>query len=166
MATSLPVNCDRTRAWVSAEVDGTLSDFESSLLRAHVGHCEACRSFRVDIAAFTHALRTAPLEESDLQVVVRRRRRTLAQPLRVTAAALAVAAVGLGTMFASLDARGLFGGTSTPAASAADTALFRQVRHAAIATDQIRGPRYQRVTAFAQQRRRVGIHRSSGPQTM
>jgi predicted anti-sigma-YlaC factor YlaD len=130
MANRRDIVCDRTRAWVSAELDCKLSGFESSLLQAHLSKCEACSSFRADVTAFTDALRAAPLEESEFRVVVHGRRRILPmQTFRVTAAALAVAAVGLGTMFASLDARGIFSGASTPPASASDASeLFRQFR--------------------------------------
>jgi predicted anti-sigma-YlaC factor YlaD len=95
-------DCTRAREWASLELDGELSDFEQFLLRAHLASCEDCSRFGESVGAFTHELRAAPLEQLDQPVAVRRRRRRV--PLRMpAAAAFAVAAVGLGSLFASLD---------------------------------------------------------------
>jgi len=154
MEAGLAVSCERTRAWVSAEVDGVLSDFESALLRAHVRGCEACRIFREDVQVFTDTLRMAPLEKHDLHVVIPPRRRRLVQPVRVAAAALAVAAVGLGSTFATLDARGVFSATSSRSSSALDTGLFRELQ-------------VQKRQLWAKElHRRATMRRHPGPQPM
>jgi anti-sigma factor RsiW len=95
--------CDRTRAWISAELDGELSEFESILVRGHLVRCGSCRTFKHDAAAFAGALRSAPLEQMSRPVVVPRRGRIAFNPLRVPGvAALAVLMIASGGLFASL----------------------------------------------------------------
>jgi anti-sigma factor RsiW len=91
------------RAWISAELDGELSDFESILLRGHLVGCDACMTFKHDAAAFAGALRDAPLESMSRPVVVSRRRRLALRPLSVPGvAALAVLMIASGGLFTSL----------------------------------------------------------------
>jgi predicted anti-sigma-YlaC factor YlaD len=91
------------RASISDELDGELSDFESILLRGHLVRCGSCRAFKRDSAAFTHALRTAPLERMSQPILVSRGRRVARWRLQVPgAAALAVVMVATGGLFASL----------------------------------------------------------------
>jgi len=91
------------RAWISAELDGELSEFESLLLRGHLGRCDSCSGFKADAATFAGALRAAPLEPMRRPVAVSHRRRIALRPLRVPAvAALAVSMIGFGALFASL----------------------------------------------------------------
>ena len=99
-----PKTCDRIRGWISSELDGELSDFESVLLRAHLRDCESCRAFQAGAQNFTLALRNAPLEQMERPAYVpRRRRHAMLQPLRVSGAAAlvatAVALTGLVTTF-------------------------------------------------------------------
>jgi predicted anti-sigma-YlaC factor YlaD len=90
------------RAWISAELDGELSDFESILLRGHLVGCDSCMTFKHDAAAFAGALRDAPLESMSRPVVVSRRRPAF-RPLRVPGvAALAVLMIASGGLFTSL----------------------------------------------------------------
>jgi predicted anti-sigma-YlaC factor YlaD len=94
--------CERARAWISAELDGELSDFESILLRSHLVRCESCETFKLDAAAFTRTLRMASLETMSRPVIVSRRRIAF-QPLRVPgAAALAALTIASGGLLASL----------------------------------------------------------------
>src|SRR4249920_1731181 len=97
-------NCDRARHWVSADVDGELSTFERVLLANHLAGCPACQEFRTSVSGLTRTLRTAPLERFNVAVIGRVRRRA---HLRVApaVAAMAVAAVGLGSILASSDVR-------------------------------------------------------------
>ena len=96
----LPAHCERTRQWVSAELDGRLSEFEQALLDGHLGTCASCSAFRASVARFTQELRSAPLERLEEPVVVSRvRRRTFR--IAPAVAALAVTAVGLGSILAS-----------------------------------------------------------------
>lgn len=91
------------RAWISAELDGELSEFESVLLRGHLDRCHSCSTFKADAASFAVALRGAPLEPVSRPIAIPHRRRIALQPLRVPAvAALAVATIALGGVFASL----------------------------------------------------------------
>jgi predicted anti-sigma-YlaC factor YlaD len=95
--------CERARAWISAELDGELSDFESILLRSHLVRCESCETFKLDAASFTLTLRKASLETISRPVIVSRRRRIAFQPLRVPgAAALAALTIASGGLLASL----------------------------------------------------------------
>ena len=88
------LTCDRVREWVSLEVDGELSEFESVLLNAHLSACADCVAYRADVTKITHALRHTALEAFTRPVGVPPRRRVVARAMPVVAAA-AVVAVGL-----------------------------------------------------------------------
>ena len=110
--------CERARQWVSLALDGELSELEHALLDAHVGQCEDCRAFQEETASSTHLLRTAGLAELRAPIALPRRvRRTPVRTVQVgIAAAVAVAAIGLGSVVSSTRAPR---GTSYPSASAA-----------------------------------------------
>lgn len=93
--------CDRAREWSSLQLDGELSDFEHVLLGSHLSTCEECRHFSASVTAFTVELRAVPLERPERPVVVRKHRRALSLARAPVAAALAVMAVGLGTLLTS-----------------------------------------------------------------
>jgi anti-sigma factor RsiW len=92
--------CDRARLYASARLDGELSELEDRLLEAHLDQCPPCRAFGADLEAFTAALRAASLEPLPLPqpaAVKWRARRSLAyRPMQAGAAALVLAAIGLG----------------------------------------------------------------------
>ena len=94
-------NCDRVRGWVSAELDAELSPFERALLEGHLSSCPSCREFQAGITGITRALRAAPHERLERTVEVARRRRRVSLRLAPAAAAMAIAAVGLGSILAS-----------------------------------------------------------------
>ena len=118
-------DCDRARQWVSVELDGELSSFESMLLRAHLDGCGECSEFRNAIGGLTGRLRAEPLEPFETSVELRRMRRRPRLRLAPAAAAVAVAAVGLGSVLASTSIRSGTGGerraAATPAAPGLDT---------------------------------------------
>ena len=93
-------NCERAREWASLELDGELSTFEHALLEGHLEGCPSCRTFSAAIGGLTGALRAAPHEPFE-GVVIARVRRRLHMTLAPAAAAMAVAAVGLGSILAS-----------------------------------------------------------------
>jgi predicted anti-sigma-YlaC factor YlaD len=95
--------CDRARQWVSADVDGELSRFEGVLLAAHTAACPSCREFHAATLAITTTLRAEPLERPARQIEIRRVRRRLRARLAPAVAAMAVVAVGLGSVLASSD---------------------------------------------------------------
>ena len=86
-------HCEQARQWASLELDGELSSFERVLLDAHIEGCPSCSEFRTEIANLTGALRAAPSER--LEGVV----------LAPAAAAMAIAAVGLGSLLSSSSLR-------------------------------------------------------------
>ena len=94
--------CDRARAWIAHDLDGELSDFERALLGAHLDGCAGCRAFAEGTAAVTARLRTARLEELEQPIALPRARTLSLRPLQAVAASLAVAAVGVGTLFGLL----------------------------------------------------------------
>jgi predicted anti-sigma-YlaC factor YlaD len=97
--------CERARAWISADLDGELSDFESVLLRGHLVLCESCKTFKLDASALARTLRVAPLETMSRPVIVSRRRGIGIRPLRLPgAAALAAMMIASGGLLASLHA--------------------------------------------------------------
>jgi predicted anti-sigma-YlaC factor YlaD len=93
-------HCERARQWASLEPDGELSSFERALLDAHVADCASCGQFRAEIGGLTGALRSAPHEPFE-GVVIGRARRRASMRLAPAAAAMAVAAVGLGSILSS-----------------------------------------------------------------
>jgi predicted anti-sigma-YlaC factor YlaD len=95
--------CDRARQWVSADVDDELSRFERVLLAAHTAACPSCREFHAATVAITTTLRAEPLEQPTRLVEIRRARRRLRARLAPAVAAMAVVAVGLGSVLASSD---------------------------------------------------------------
>jgi predicted anti-sigma-YlaC factor YlaD len=97
--------CERARRWASAELDGELSSFERALLHDHLGRCGECRTFTDSVDGLTVALRAAPLEPFE-GVVISRARRRLHVPLARVAVAMAVAAIGLGSVLASVQLKG------------------------------------------------------------
>jgi len=127
--------CERARQWVSAEVDGELSRFERVLLAAHTANCSPCRDFHAGTVGFTSALRAAPIERPERLIEIGRTRRRVRARLAPAVAAMAVAAVGLGSILASSDFRfGSVGsvplsvGSSGPSLAAVDTINLGTVR--------------------------------------
>lgn len=98
-----PRSCERAREWASLRLDGELSEFEQTLLAAHLERCGHCAEFARGIDGATRKLRAAPLTALGEPIALPLRRRTLG--LRATSAAAAAAAVvtaiGLGTLIGS-----------------------------------------------------------------
>jgi hypothetical protein len=152
--------CDRTRAWISAELDGELSEFESILVRGHLVHCGSCRTFKHDASAFADSLRNAPLEQMDRPVVVRRRGRVAFSPLRVPGiAALAALMIASGGLFASLHSGAILREpNSGPAAVLDDQELHQLQRMKPVAAlAQLRVRRSEALAAVAQIPRKTGF---------
>src|SRR5262249_61950424 len=79
--------CERTRASVSAALDGELSELESLRMRSHLSGCEACREFQESAQFSTTALRMARLEPLTRPLALpSRRRRSLGARLPGAAA--------------------------------------------------------------------------------
>jgi predicted anti-sigma-YlaC factor YlaD len=93
--------CDRARQWASTEVDGELSSFERVLLHAHLDACPSCSEFSSTISGLTAALREARLAQLERPIVIGRLRRRARLRLAPAVAAMAVAAVGLGSFLAT-----------------------------------------------------------------
>ena len=93
-------HCERARQWASADADGELSTFERALLEDHLGRCSSCREFSRDVGGMTSALRAAPLQPFEGGVLGRIRRQVRLR-LAPAAAAMAIVAVGLGSLAAS-----------------------------------------------------------------
>lgn len=98
-------DCERARGWVSVELDRELSELEQVGLSGHLAGCEPCRTFRTALVGLTTELRAAPLEPLEGFVEIGRIRRRVPFRLAPAAAALAVAAVGLGSVLTSSGVR-------------------------------------------------------------
>ncbi len=149
------------RAWISAELDGELSEFESILLRGHLGRCEGCSAFRADAAAFAAVLRGASLEQMSRPVNVSLRRRIALQPLRApAAAALAISMIAVGGLFASLHSGTILPESERPSAAAAfddeDLHQLQRLKSQTILA-QLRIRRNQAETATSQIPRHTGF---------
>jgi hypothetical protein len=87
---------------VSLLLDDELSQLERRMLDAHLRRCADCSAYADDVTTFTDQIRFAPMETLSRQVVVQRRRRIPAMRLQAgVAAALAFAALGLGSQLAA-----------------------------------------------------------------
>jgi anti-sigma factor RsiW len=103
MSTVRPsVICDRVRSQISLELDQELSQLEQAMVSAHLERCSECRAYRDEVAAFTCALRVAPLDQMERPSALRRPRRVIAPRLQVgVAAAFAVVALGVAGQIAT-----------------------------------------------------------------
>jgi anti-sigma factor RsiW len=99
------ITCDQARARISLDLDGELHELGKRALTRHLGRCPACREFAGDAAAFTSAIRSAPLE-SYLVTSLPRRRRARGRLIGVPSA---VALLLVGTMIGANVARDLDG---------------------------------------------------------
>jgi anti-sigma factor RsiW len=96
--------CQRVREQVSLQLDNELSQLEVRMLDAHLARCADCHAYAEDVRGFTHELRSAPPEVLGRPVVIERRRRYVAARLQIgVAAALAFAALGLGSQLAATE---------------------------------------------------------------
>jgi predicted anti-sigma-YlaC factor YlaD len=99
--------CDRMRGYVSAGIDGELSEVEGVRLESHLGACTACRAYALDAGHVTRVLRDAPLEELNFAIVLPSRRLAVARKLQIAAAAAALAVtVGLSAVVGALGPSG------------------------------------------------------------
>ena len=98
-----PSSCQRIREQVSLLLDDELSQLERRMLGAHLRRCADCSAYADEVTTFTDQIRYAPMEALTRQIVVQRRRRIpAAMRLQAgVAAALAFAALGLGSQLAS-----------------------------------------------------------------
>ncbi|HEU5491341.1 MAG TPA: zf-HC2 domain-containing protein [Gaiellaceae bacterium] len=95
------------REQVSLELDGELSQLEQRMLGTHLERCPRCAAYAADVRDVTERIRNAPRAVMQRPVVVRRRRPLTTVRLQVgVAAALALAALGLGTQLASVEPQG------------------------------------------------------------
>jgi predicted anti-sigma-YlaC factor YlaD len=95
-------SCQRVREQVSLLLDDELSQLERRMLEAHLHRCADCSAYADDVTTFTDQIRFAPMETLSRQIVVQRRRRLPAIRLQAgVAAALAFAALGLGSQLAA-----------------------------------------------------------------
>jgi anti-sigma factor RsiW len=94
--------CTRVREQVSLELDGELSQLEQRMLATHLERCPRCAAYAADVRDVTERIRNAPRAVMRRPVVVRRYRPLTTIRLQVgVAAALALAALGLGTQLAA-----------------------------------------------------------------
>lgn len=108
--------CDRIREWISLELDGELSRIERALVDRHLAVCGDCTAFAAEVRGFTHALREESLEPLARPIQLPSRTRVSVRPLQVSAAAaVALIAVGIGSLSSSLLDGGV-GAKITPAA--------------------------------------------------
>lgn len=99
MLTPVPKNdCQQAREAASARLDGELSELENARLIAHLRDCAACSVYALELSAIAEALRTAPLEQPQLDVTLPKRR-TL-PGIQVAAAAAAIVAIAAGSTIA------------------------------------------------------------------
>jgi predicted anti-sigma-YlaC factor YlaD len=90
------VVCERARAHVSLALDNELSQLERRMLASHLLRCSECHAYSAQVNEFTDALRQAPFEPLERQIVIPRHRRISLTAAQVgVAATLAVAALGM-----------------------------------------------------------------------
>lgn len=100
-----PIECDRTRHFLSVALDERLSPFEQELVSTHVRRCGPCRLYGARIALLTEALRDAPAERLRQPVRLPARTsgawRTVARATSVGAAAAVAVVAFIGFAAAS-----------------------------------------------------------------
>jgi anti-sigma factor RsiW len=124
--------CERARECASLRLDGELSEFEQALLQAHLGRCEACRSFAAELEGITREIRNAPLETLEQPVALPSRRRISWRPVEVAAAAaLMLTALGVTGAVSTLDNSNPSLNFASPGVSnAAESREFTDIRRA------------------------------------
>lgn len=118
-----PIECDRTRQFLSVSLDERISPFERALVVTHLDACEACRLYETRVRHLTSALRTAPQERLSVPVQLPTRTSVAwhsAARVASLGAAAAVAVVAF-VGFASAPDRPAWQGSGTLAASALDS---------------------------------------------
>jgi anti-sigma factor RsiW len=106
-AVSTSVVCERVRAQVSLELDGELSQLEQRMLNMHLERCADCAEYAHEVRDLTERIRSAPAAMLRRPVVVRRRRAVTTTRIQIgVAAALALAALGLGAELAATPSQG------------------------------------------------------------
>ena len=124
--------CERARECASLRLDGELSEFEQALLQAHLGRCEACRSFAAELEGATTRIRTAPLETLERPVALPSRRRISHRPVEIAAAAaLMLTALGVTGAVRTFDSSNPSLTFASPGVSnAAESREFTDIRRA------------------------------------
>jgi anti-sigma factor RsiW len=144
--------CDRAREWATLEVDGELSQFELAFLRTHLERCAACSDFADEIRGIAGALRAAPPEPLERPVTLPARRRTALSDLQLAgAAALVLAAIGLGALSGSLPSPERQAGGPQPITRANLSDLdegLRRLRLASLQHGDVAGPGPQKPILF------------------
>jgi predicted anti-sigma-YlaC factor YlaD len=87
--------CERSREWVSLQLDGELSMLERRMLDVHLERCPGCRAFSDQVTGITGLVRIAEAEvpTRSIHVAVRRHPRNLGVTRRVMRSATAAAAI-------------------------------------------------------------------------
>jgi predicted anti-sigma-YlaC factor YlaD len=102
----LEPQCQASRVWISAAIDGEATDAERAGLRAHVADCAACREWAALAESLVLRVRTAEPAVPSRQLVlppapavpvVRRRRRAGSRVFAAVSVAAAVIAAGFFT---------------------------------------------------------------------
>ena len=123
--------CERARECASLRLDGELSEFEQALLQAHLGRCEACRSFAAELEGATTRIRTAPLETLERPVALPSRRRISHRPVEIAAAAaLMLTALGVTGAVRTFDSSNPSLSFASPTDNAAESREFTDIRRA------------------------------------
>jgi anti-sigma factor RsiW len=99
---ALKAGCDRSREWISLELDGELSELERARLHRHLELCAGCARHASVVRTVTREIRAAPVEAPAARGPLSQRRSSV-PALQLLAAAAAVAmAVGTGALAGSL----------------------------------------------------------------
>lgn len=94
MSLALSENCHRTRQQVSLLLDSELSEFEETLVAAHLGRCRDCSIFADDLQVFTETLRSTPAATPSTTFSAPQRPGRVRPTLASSAAAAAVSVAG------------------------------------------------------------------------
>jgi anti-sigma factor RsiW len=81
---------------MSLAMDGELTELDAAALKVHLERCERCRAYARTVSEVTKSLRSAPLEQPEIPVLVphRSRVRVPLRAVQVGAAAAVIAVVG------------------------------------------------------------------------
>jgi anti-sigma factor RsiW len=93
-----PESCELVREQLSLALDCELSQLEEARIDAHLASCAGCTTFRAELGTATRILRTAPLEQLTVSIMIPAHRRVARRITQVAAAAAVVVVAGIGSL--------------------------------------------------------------------
>ncbi len=95
---SFPESCERVREQLSLALDCELTQLDEARVDAHLASCPSCSAFREELGAATRIVRTAPLEQLSIPIMIPGHRRIARRATQAATAAAVVMVAALGSL--------------------------------------------------------------------